>query len=338
MVGIGIKTNYILAAIVVLLIIVGGAYYLKVHSNGPSLSDNTANEEQVSVITIGTFSKALGNTPYHVAKVRQMFEASSAFEGVEFEYVEFNDRPSIVQSFETGGLDVLFSAEIPAILNWAQGVKAPIVEVSGVAFQEIVVPVTSEINSVKELQGQRLAVLPGTSSHYCLIKVLNENSMTVGDIDIIYMSPAEARVEFEANRLPAWAVWAPWVEQVEVVGLGRPIADSKAGISSVMSVSPEFLLEHPDAVDALVEIIRESKNWVIDNPERAQTIAAQDLNLSLDVVKQAWPKFNWADTLDAADVPDFQDKAQFLADQNLTRNGLLVDVRDIIRAKGDDAR
>lgn len=293
--------------------------------------ENLQTKDEKTDITIATFSKALGNTPFHVAKVKNMFAENPMLQNVVFHFQEFNDRPSIVQAMEAGQLDVLFSAEIPVILNFAQGLETQIIEVSGVALQEIIVPVSSDINTVRELRGERLAVLSGTSSHYCLVKVLRKNDLELSDLQVSFMSPAEARVEFEAGRLPSWAVWAPWVEQEEVLGYGRPIPDSKASISSVMSVSPSMLTEHEDLVFAIRDVINDSKQWIVDNREEAIEIAATDLNLDIAIVRQAWPKFIWIENLDNSEVADFQDKAQFLADQNLTRNSVLVNVEDILR-------
>lgn len=285
----------------------------------------------VTRITIGTFSKALGNTPYHVAKSRGQFQEHPALRGIEIRHVEYNDRPAIAQAFDKGELQVLFSAEIPAILCYAQGNDIRIVEISGVAAQEIVVPVHSSIQSVGDLRGKKLAVLPGTSSHYCLLKVLRQHGLQTSDLEISYMSPGEAKVAFETGRLPAWAVWAPWVEQVEVTGLGRPIEDSQADIASVMTLSGPFLLDHPNLARALVEVVQESKNWVNDNTVEAQEIAAKDLNLDIAVVRQAWPKFDWTTRLSPEVIPDFQDKAAFLASDEKTRLDREVQIPDLLR-------
>ena len=315
-------TSFVLVVVAVVSLI-----WLRGQSSGGGDGESA---RVINEVTIGTFSKALGNTPYHVAKYFERFEAHPSLSAVNVRHVEFNDRPSIAQAFDSGDLQVLFSAEIPAILCFAQGNEIRIVEVSAIANQEIVVPVNSPLKTVADLRGQKLAVLPGTSSHYCLVKVLRDNDMKMENLEVSLISPGEAKIAFEAGQLPAWAVWAPWVEQQEVAGIGMPIPDSKAGIASVMTMSTMLLRESPEIAIAILEILQEAKIWLLSNTEKAQEIAAEELELDLAVVQQAWPKFEWDVRLSSTLLPDFQDKAQFLSDTGQTRNDRLVDVDDIV--------
>ena len=316
-------------AAAVLLIVVGGAWYWH-------RQQAAAKAEPLTEITFATFSKALGNTPYHVAKYLKRFEERPELKHIHMRYVEFNDRPAISQAFDRGDLQVLFSAEIPAILNYSQGNDIRIMEISGVAAQEIIVPVASRINSVKQLRKETVAVQAGTSSHYCLLKVLRLNSMAPSDVKITYMLPGEAKVAFETGRLPAWAVWAPWVEQEEVAHVGRPIQDSKANISSVMTLSANFLLKHEDVARIVIGILQDSKKWIQQNPDEAQQIAAKELNLDVAVVKQAWPKFDWKHHLSREDFADFEDKAEFLANTKQTRLDQKVDIEKLVDLRFSD--
>lgn len=293
-------------------------------------SEEGSSRSTTEVITLGTFSKALGNLPYHVARHFNWFAAAPELAETPLRHIEFNDRPAISQAFDAGDLQALFSAEIPAMLCFAQGNAIKIVEYSAVAAQEIVVPVDSDIQSVAQLPGRDLAVLPGTSSHYCLLKVLRQHDIQPASLDIAYISPSEAKIAFETGRLSAWAVWAPWVEQQEVAGKGRPLPDSKANIASVMTLSRDFATERPSTARALVAVIRRAKLWIQQNPAQAQRIAADELDLDIDVVRQAWPKFDWSINLSASELSDLQDKADFLATTESTRLNRTIDVQAVV--------
>lgn len=117
-------------------------------------------------ITIGTFSKALGNAPYYVAKKFGWFEQHEALRGRKILYVEYNDRPTIAAAFARSELDLLFSAEIPSILIRAQGEDVRIVLVSTYAAQEVLVPISSPVRKVTDLRGRSIVVQSGTSSHF----------------------------------------------------------------------------------------------------------------------------------------------------------------------------
>jgi sulfonate transport system substrate-binding protein len=299
-------------------LVAAGALFLALRGRG---------EAGPHTIHLGTFSKALGNTPYHVAKHFHWFEQEPALKHHAFAYQEFNDRPAISDAFAAGSLQVLFSGDAPAILCRAQGSDFRIACVTSNAEQEILVRSGLPIKQVEDLRGHSLAVLQGTSSQYALLKILQAHHLSDRDLQIRYMTPPEARTAFEAAQIDTWAVWAPFVEQQEVTGTGRVVRGSRALINSVMSVSTDLIDNHRPDVDALVSVINRAKKWIDAHPREAQEIAASELGLDIKVVQTAWPKFNWASTLDAEVLADLQEKDTFLAQQDKTRDSRRLDVR-----------
>ena len=64
---------------------------------------------------------------------------------------------------------------------------------------------------------------------------------------------------------------------------------------------------------------------MLKNPAEAQQTVAKVLNLPVAVVQLAWPKHDWQQKLDESVIADIQDKADFLASENLVRRR--VDVK-----------
>ncbi len=284
-------------------------------------------EKKLTSLTIGTFSKAYGNLPYYVARHFKWFEDDPALAGVTIKYVEYNDRPSISDAFSTGTLQVLFSGDAPALLCRAQGNDIRAVAVSGNAEQEVVLHPGSAIKTVSNLAGKTLAVQQATSSHYALLKILKANNMGETDVNIVYMTPAEARVAFETKKIDAWAVWAPFVEQQQAAGSGDALVGGDALINSLMSLSNDLIQNHESAARSLVTSIQRAKTWMVSHPQEAQQIAVQELGLDPKVVALAWPKFKWSVQLDDNIASDLQAKIDFLASLDKTRQSKSMDVR-----------
>ncbi len=281
-------------------------------------------------VSIGTFSKSMGNVPYYIAKENGWFEKALG-DKYEIEYTEYNDRPTIASALSKGNLKFIFSAEIPAILIQAQGESVRFVNISATLTQEIIVPAKSTMNKVSDLKGKKIAVLAGTSSHYALLKILLNDGLKPSDVQIVFMPPAEAKTSFETGKIDAWAVWPPWVEQQQITGFAKSLTGTKAIICSVGYMPASFVLSNPVVSDSLSNIIKRAKKWIIENPEKAQAIAAKQLSLDVDVVKLAWPKFNWSATYDSLLLKDMQNKAEFLSSEKLTRNSILINVnKDLI--------
>lgn len=309
------RGNLIIAILV--LAIVGAALYIWRRQTVPKRT----------TITMGTFSKALGNTPYYVAKHFRWFEDDPNLKGITINYKEFNDRPSISDAFSNGDLQVLFSGDAPAILNRAQGNDVRLIAISGNAAQEILVRTELPINSVADLRDKKLAVQQGTTSQYALLRILRSNGLNESDVQLQYMAAPEARAAFESHDIDAWAVWAPFVEQEQVNGRGRVLPKSEILIHSVMSVSNPFLTQSEPQLRGIVAAIERAKAWMIANPAEAQQIAAEQLGLDPKVVSTAWPKFDWSAHLNDVIIADLQAKADFLAANDKTRNSKTIDVK-----------
>jgi len=292
----------------------------------PTGGNSTQPGSSKKPIVIATFSKAIGNSPYHIAKHFGWFAELPELKGRAIQFKEFNDRTAISDAFSAGDLHVLFCAEVPSLLCRIQGNDIRIVDLSTKVEQSILVPPESTIKGPKDLRGRKVAVLQGTSSHYCLLKILAANGVAERDLDLRYMAANEGKVAFEGGQIDAWAVWAPFVEQQEVSGRGKALSGGDAYINSVMSVAYPVISTEPAVVRALVGTIERAKGWIRENSQEATEIVARDLGLDVEVVRLAWPKHDWAATLNAAAIADFQAKADFLAKQDKTRQGKSINV------------
>jgi len=304
-----------IVGVVALVVLIAG-YFVVTRSRPPRTE-----------VRIGMFSKAFSYAPLFVAKHFRWFEDHPELKGRKVAYRTFDDRPTISASLSADELDLLFCAEIPAIVCRAQGDDLRIVKLSDTGVQRVLVRADLPVNSPADLRGKRVGVLQATSSHYGLLKILRDAGLSEKDVDIRYMTPAEARTAFEAKQLDAWAVWAPFAEVQEVSGAGREIGGVGAWVHSIMAIPTSRLKHDKIILKASTEIIERGKQFVIQNTEQAQEIVAKEMGLKIEVVRKAWPKFTWDAQITDAVVDDFQQKADFLADLDKTRQSRKVDVR-----------
>ena len=316
-------TKMMLASIAVILISILIVKFgvNKEVSEKPEITGNVEKEE----ITIGTFSKSLGNVPYYVAKEKGWFEEVIGDDFI-LSYDEYGERSLIASALSSGDLEFAFSAEAPAILIEAQGEKIDFENLSGTLSQEVIVPSSSNMKSIVDLKGKRIAVLAGTSSHYALLKILADNNVDPSEVNIEFMPPAEAKVAFENGRIDAWAVWPPYVEQQQVTGFAKSLKGSNAVIQCVGYMPDKFIDKYPDLAKKLSDEIERAKVWMVENPEEAQKIAAKQVDLDIEVVNLAWSKFDWRATFNEEVLNDIKAKSKFLSEQKLTRNNIVVDV------------
>ncbi|MEK6973388.1 MAG: aliphatic sulfonate ABC transporter substrate-binding protein [archaeon] len=299
----------LISALLVLLLIVMSGCIMQ----SPQKQDNEK-------IGIGSFSRAVDYAPYIIAKNKGWFKDIAKKYGKEIDYAEFQSLAAINESFATGNIDIVFEAEAPAIIGKAAGMDIAIKGIEVSLVQEILVHKNSEIKEIKDLKGKKIAVLSGTSSHYGVTKILKDNGLSSKYVELIDMNPPDARAAFETDQVDAWAVWPPWVEQQTVSGKGRVIKGGDAFIQSITAVRNEFAQKNPELLKEILAEIEKTKKWIAENEKDAQEIVSKELGISLEVVKEAWPKHNFQAKIGKKELEDIQAKADFLLEINLIKN------------------
>lgn len=288
-------------------------------------ADKSINATENIVVRIGSFSKAVARAPYLVAKQKHWFEEALKPLNATATYEIFETLPSINEAMASSKLDVVLEAEAPAIVGKAAGIDLKIVSLVSILKQQILVHKNSGIHEIKDLRGKKIAVLAGTSSHYGVLKDLKCVGLAKDDVSIVDMTPADARSAFNSNKIDAWAVWPPFVEQEVLSGTGIAVRNATAQIVTVMVVRHDFLLKHRPIVKTLVSVLEKSKQWVYSHPAESEKIVAEELGIPLPVVKLAWPRHNWQAQLTDSVRKDIQDKADFLKSVGFVRKQVAVE-------------
>lgn len=275
-------------------------------------------------VRIGSFFTAIDYAPYIVAKSQGRFEKAFG-NRAKISYVTFESLPTINESFATDRVDIVFEAELPALIGHAAGIDVVMAGVSCSLVQEIIVLTGSKIRDVSGLQGRKIAVLAGTSSHYGIIKTLLDATIDPKTVTILDMAPPDAKAAFSAGNVDAWAVWPPWVEQETVPGRARALPGGDAYIHSIMAIRRGFAEDNPELANAALSVLEDTKLWMIANPQEAKQIVASELDLPKEIVAAAWPKHNWSANIDSAMLKDIQAKADFLRDLELVEHRINVE-------------
>jgi sulfonate transport system substrate-binding protein len=277
-------------------------------------------------VRLGSFSVAVDYSAYLVAKNKGWYKEELGTAGLEPEFTVFQTMPPINESFGADRVDVVFEAEPPAIAGRAAGIDIKIVGVSCSVPVEVLVPTASKILELSDLRGKKIAVLAGTSSHYGLIKILRSAGVLPTEVEIVDMTPPDAKGAFRSGSIDAWAVWSPWIEQEELGETGRTLPGKDAVVYSIMTADGDFARRNPEMLKKAVSILNRARKWVVENPAEAQEIAAKELGVDLSVVKKAWPRHDWSVELDDEALADLQSKADFLYENKFIRKK--VSVRD----------
>jgi sulfonate transport system substrate-binding protein len=154
---------------------------------------------------------------------------------------DFTSGPPMLQAMAGGAVDIGSVGNAPPVFAAAGGDNLAIVG----AFQAnplgsaLLVPKNSPIHSIAQLRGKRIAVAQGSSADYHLLTVLKKAGLSVHDVTLDYLQPAEGLAALASGHVDAWDIWSPFVEQAEAqdharllvsgVGFGSPYSFTVAG-------------------------------------------------------------------------------------------------------------
>ena len=117
--------------------------------------------------------------------------------------------PQLLEALNTGSIDFGHTGEAPPI--FAQAAGAPLVylahEPPSPASEGIIVPKDSDIASIQDLKGKKIALNKGSNVHYLLVRLLEQAGISYDEIETIYLPPADARAAFESGSIDAWVIW-----------------------------------------------------------------------------------------------------------------------------------
>ena len=132
------------------------------------------------------------------------------------DWSDFTSGPPMLQAMGSGAIDIGSVGDAPPVFAAAGGEKVAIVGAvtAGPNASAIVVPDNSPIHSVAQLKGKRIAVAQGSSADYHLLTVLNKAHLSVHDVSLDYLQPADGLAALTSGHVDAWDIWSPYIEQV----------------------------------------------------------------------------------------------------------------------------
>jgi len=125
------------------------------------------------------------------------------------EWSEFGSGNLMVEAANAGALDLAYGSEIPPTFAAVSGARIRLVAVirGDVNEQTVLVPKDSPIASIRDLRGKRVGYVRATTTHYYLSRMLAAEGLSLADVQLVNLTPADGAAAFRAGSLDAWAIY-----------------------------------------------------------------------------------------------------------------------------------
>jgi len=209
------------------------------------------------------------------------------------QWADFTSGPPMLQAMGSGSIDIGLVGDAPPIFAAAGGSQIAVVGAlkSSPDGTALLVPANSPVHSVAQLKGKSIAVAQGSSSNYHILATLAKAGLTVKDVSLDYLQPAEALAAFSSGHVAAWDVWTPYIEQAESQYHARVLANgTDVGDTYSFVVASRAALADPAKAAAIRDYLRlidQAYGWSAANKSSWAGTWAKASGLPLPVMTQA---------------------------------------------------
>lgn len=211
-------------------------------------ADNGAQGEPVTV-RVGYIAAPAPGAHLLLADTRGYFEE----QGITVETTPFTTGISLSQALTGGSIDVgVMGAVIANFPAQGQG-QVFLLNNLEANIQQLWAAPDSDIETVADLEGAEIATTEGTAAHLLLYVALEEEGLSMDDVEISSLDMPSVANTFVTGGIEAAALWAPFDRQIEdrlpdAVQLATSGDYEEAGIAGGWVANNDFYAEHADAL------------------------------------------------------------------------------------------
>lgn len=248
---------------------------------------------EVKKINIG-YQKA---NIFAILKYRGSLENEFKKYDVNINWIEFPAGPQMLEGLNLGSIDLAATGDAPPI--FAQAAQADFVYLghspANPKSEAIIVPENSSIKSINDLKGKRIALNKGSDVNYLLLAALQHAGLNYSDIIPVYLQPSDARAAFEKGATDAWAIWDPFLAEVETNLSVRQIVNGENLVPhyTFFLASRNFAEKKIKYVEVIIEQLIQQSEWVNTHPQETSEVLSVSTGLSKDIWLKALQRANY---------------------------------------------
>ena len=259
-------------------------------TNNSQVSPSAATSATGQTIHIG-YQKA---TELDLLRTRGELDNKLKELGTTVEWALFSSGPPMLEAMNAGKVDFGGVGESPPIFSQAAGGQFYYVSVTALSAksQDIVVSKNSVIQTPADLKGKKVTLQKGSSAHYLLLKALEKASVSIDQVEVVSLSPADARAAFEQGNVDAWSIWDPFlaVAQQNTNIRGLNVGRERR---TYFLASQQFAKSQPDLLKTVLEATKENGKWIAQNIQEVAQRFSKDIKVDQAVLQEVYKRRSW---------------------------------------------
>jgi NitT/TauT family transport system substrate-binding protein len=242
-------------------------------------------QAQNKVLRVGTLKLIHGITPYFYEKF--------APAGYTVEVVPFESPTDGKNAVLTGTVDTCIHGIAAFLLGAAAGEPVVIVAAATNRGMGIVADAKSDIKTIKDLKGKRVAIFPGSTQEVVILERLKAEGMSISDIQPIRLSFSDMPAALARGDIDAYVGAEPGPGISLANGTGRlveyPYSTPIGSLNMILSASEKMIKEDPERLKIIVEMHKKATDYAMSHPDEMIQVAIQKLGQQRKSIEIAIP-------------------------------------------------
>lgn len=268
-------------------------------------------------------------TPVYVAKNLGFLDEELKKVGAEYEWLDFKSGPLVNEAVAAGEADLGFMADLPAIIAKSTGQDIEVV--SNVAYGEkglaVLVKSDSDITSIKDLKGKKVAYATGSYAQHLLALLLDKEGLSLDDVESINLAGGDQPAALTNGEVDAIVIWEQFISQLTSSGQAKVLADG-TGIKRGNMITyfvKDYAEQNPDVVKAYIRALNRANEVLKSDPDKAAKTVAGDFGVEEELMKKIIANFDYHTELTKEDIDEITKVKDFSLQSGIISNDVNID-------------
>jgi len=237
------------------------------------------------ILRVGTLKLIHGITPYFYEKF--------APPGYKIEVIPFESPTDGKNAVLTGTVDTCIHGIAAFLLGAAAGEPVVIVAAATNRGMGIIADAKSDIKTIKDLKGKRVAIFPGSTQEVVILERLKAEGMSISNIQPIRLSFSDMPAALARGDIDAYVGAEPGPGISLANGTGRlveyPYSTPIGSLNMILSASEKMIKENPERLQMIIDMHKKATDYAMAHPDEMIQVAMQKLGQQRASIEMAIP-------------------------------------------------
>lgn len=256
--------------------------------------------------------------------------------GLHVEGKIFTSGPLVSESIISGAAEIGMMGDTPAIIAVTKNLPVTIIAsvAGGSKRNRLMIRTESTIVDLKDLEGKRIGVAYGTSSHGALYSLADKKGFSLDRVEMMNIRPTDMIEAMATHQVDAVIVWEPTPSLIEAEGVGKELIT----LACIGNEFPTFLMvnnrlldRNPETVLQFLKALEKANQFIHENWEEAIEIASIVTGLCEKILEKSMSYIYYDLNLNEKTINSFHQTALFL--KNYDSISTLPDVDQVIDSR-----